>query len=190
MSEVTIWSCGDVRAALELNNLLRGVGFKCRVHDTENGSSKVPWRYGQHIIVGSGRQHPTVADESKVMFLGNAALEYSTLQGGKLMRNPPGLQHAAETLFCTTATAFGDKRASVVIESQADTFYFSELPPRWGCAAMDGRDKPVVACHGNNFLIPYTLTSKSAISLLERVLSKWQSKRVDPTEYALKKALT
>ena len=190
MSEVTIWSCGDIRTALDLNNILRRLGFKCRVHDTDNQSTKIPWRYGQHIIVGSGECYPGVGDESKVLFLGLAALECSTKQGGILMRNPPGLQHAAETLFCTTTSAFGNKRTSVVIESEADTYYFSALPREWKCAAMNERDKPVIAQLNNNFLIPYTLTQKSAQFVLERILTGWASKRVDPTEYAIKKALT
>ena len=190
MSEVTIWSCGDIRTALDLNNIVRRLGFKCRVHDTDNHTGKTPWRYGQHIIVGSGECYPAVAQESKVLFLGIAALEYSTKQGGILMRNPPGLQHAAETLFCTTTSAFGKKRTSVVIESEADTYYFSALPREWKCAAMNERDKPVIALLNNNFLIPYTLTQKSVQSVLERILTGWESKRVDPTEYAIKKALT
>ena len=190
MSEVTIWSCGDVRTALDLNNILRRIGFKCRVHDTDNRSAKTPWRYGQHIIVGSGENHPVVTQESRVLFLGLAALEYSTKHGATLMRNPPGLQHAAETLFCTTTSAFGKKRTSVVIESEADTYYFSALPSEWKCAAMNERDKPVIAQLNNNFLIPYTLTQKSAQYVLERILTGWESKRVDPTEYAIKKALT
>ena len=190
MSEVTIWSCGDIRTALDLNNTLRCIGFKCRVHDTDNRSAKIPWRYGQHIIVGNGEHYPAVVKESKVLFLGVAALEYSTKQGGILMRNPPGLQHAAETLFCTTTSALGKKRTSVVIESEADTYYFSALPREWKCAAMNERDKPVIAQLNNNFLIPYTLTQKSAQFVLERILTGWESKRVDPTEYAIKKALT
>ena len=190
MSEVTIWSCGDIRTALDLNNTLRRMGFKCRVHDTDNRSAKIPWRYGQHIIVGNGENYPVVVKESKVLFLGEAALEYSTNHCGNLMRNPPGLQHAAETLFCTTTSAFGKKRTSVVIESEADTYYFSALPREWKCAAMNERDKAVIAQLNNNFLIPYTLTQKSVQFVLERILTGWESKRVDPTEYAIKKALT
>jgi len=190
MSEVTIWSCGDIRTALDLNNTLRRIGFKCRVHDTDNRSAKTPWRYGQHIIVGSGECYPDVARESKVLFWGLAALEYSTKQGGSLMRNPPGLQHAAETLLCTTTCAFGNKRTSVVIESEAETYYFSAVPRGWKCAAMNERDKPVIAQLNNNFLIPYTLTQKSSQYVLERILTGWESKRVDPCEYAIKKALT
>ena len=55
---------------------------------------------------------------------------------------------------------------------------------------MNERDKPVIAQLDNNFVIPYTLTQKSVQFVLERILTGWESKRVDPTEYAIKKALT
>lgn len=191
MSEITIWSCGDLDTALEINNLIRVMGYKARVYDSKKQEGTLPWKHGQHIIVGDGMECPHLTSTSSVLFFGDACNKTFHHLGGGIRTLPPGLtRNVRQILWINSAETLGHKNSNFAIETNNNNFIYTQLPSGWLAEAKEENGGYTVVSYGKNYMCGFTPVGKSLTNFLFRIFDVWKCKESNATEKAFKKAIT
>jgi hypothetical protein len=195
MGHITVWACGDLRAAISVCEQLRLLGCKARVHSSipTARSAAEPWRRGPHVLVGDGRDLPyvDVTGCTDVLAFGEAA--YHTLEraGGATGRRPPGLIPTVRTLTCRRDQGIlGPKNTHYPVEAVTLAREVTHIPKHWGVEAVEARGDPAVLAGARSVLCLFSPRGPSLTGILDKVTRMWGTHRCDPAERALNRAIT